>query len=365
MKVLVVGAGPIGCYTARLLQKYDRRIEVVVIEEHAEIGKPIHCAGLVSSGVLRQVKIPVGKDMVLQRIDGAEFFFNGDSFTVRRKGIAQVIDRAAFDRALGEGLRVDFNTRFVGIEQENGGYIVETDKREYYADIVVGADGANSNVRRMGGFQEKIEYLRGVQFRIRMQTPQPQLVGVYIKNPFFAWVIPESDSVSRVGIISHNPYHDLLDFLKSHALEGDVLEKFAGVVPLGSCQTQKGTVVLVGDAACQVKPLTHGGIYYGMRCAEILADCIARRRLPDYEKRWRWRFAREIQMGLSIRGIYETLSAENIETLFAFLKKNRRLIEKFGDFEKHSRIIGAILKSQALRGLFGRALSSIIKDVSI
>jgi flavin-dependent dehydrogenase len=122
---------------------------------------------------------------------------------------------------------------------------------------------------------------------------------------------------------------------------------------------------LVGDAACQVKPLSHGGIYYGMRCAEILVDCIASGRAQDYEKKWREKFAKEINIGLKIRQVYAKLSYEGMDKVFRALKENAAIIEKFGDFENHSRIFSEIIKSPGSQILLGKLLISIIRDNSL
>jgi geranylgeranyl reductase family protein len=361
MKILIVGAGPIGCYTARLLKEKNSNFDITIIEEHAEIGRPVHCAGLVSRDVLTQMKVPISNDIIINYIDGADFFLNRDSFKLIRKEVAIVIDREKFDRSLGNGLEVNFNTRFMGIEKENSGYLVETDKGEYYADIVIGADGANSLVRKAVGFNEDIEYLRGVQFRMKYNKCDKNSVQVHLKNPFFAWVIPENEQIVRVGIISSHPYHDLTHFLQETEIKGDVLEKFAGIVPLGTCQSQNGNVILVGDAACQVKPLTQGGIYYGMRCVEILVDCIINDRLCDYEKNWKTRFNKEIQIGLKIRRLYESLGKDNLSKIFSLLKRNKGIIEKFGDFENHSKVIFALLDNLRSPTFLKKILLDIIR----
>lgn len=365
MKILIVGAGPIGCYIARLFQAGDSGFNLEIIEEHNEIGRPIHCAGLISADAISEIKVPLVNNFTVNKIDGAELFLDGDSFSVRRKDVAVVIDREKFDRALGEGLTINFNTRFVGIEKEGPGYLVETDKGEYYADIVIGADGANSALRKAAGFKEDVKYLRGVQFRMRYDKIKKDFVQLHFKNPFFAWVVPESEGIVRVGILSNNPYHDLLEFLKERSIETEILEKFAGVVPFGRCSTRRDNLVLVGDAACQVKPLTQGGIYYGMRCAEILVDCVINKRLCDYEKIWHDKFGREIEIGLQVRQIYQQLSHDTLAKLYAVLKKNADLFERFGDFENHSKFISAIFRTPGLQGILGKILLNVLKNIEI
>jgi flavin-dependent dehydrogenase len=121
----------------------------------------------------------------------------------------------------------------------------------------------------------------------------------------------------------------------------------------------------VGDAACQVKPLTQGGIYYGMRCAEILADCIARNSLVNYERECRDRFGKEMEIGLKARQVYRDLGPEETKKLFAILKDNVGLIEKFGDFENHSKILSLIIKDARLQVLLGKVLFGLLKDIFI
>ncbi len=363
MKIVIIGAGPIGCYTAQLFNKFMPGINVVNIEEHPQVGKPVHCAGLVSSRIFEESKVTLDSGCIINTIDGARFFFNSDSFLIRRKNAAVVVDRCKFDSDLSKGLKVVSNTRFVGVEKDGKGYLIETDKGEYYADIVIGADGANSLLRRVTGCEENINYFRGVQFRIKNKCKK-NIVNVYIKSPFFAWAIPEDENIMRVGIISDNPYHDLLDLLKKEGIKGEILEKFAGVVPLGRCHTQRDRIFWVGDAACQVKPLTHGGLYYGMRCAEILVDCILQNRFDDYQKKWQEKFSREINIGLKIRQVYSKLSQDNTKKLFTIFKDNVDTIEEFGDFENHSRVISEIIKKPKLQILLGKVLFAVIKDMN-
>ena len=57
--VLVIGGGPAGCFLGGLLAK--KGFSVLIVEEHGEIGKPVECAGLLSTRVFEIAKIPPAK----------------------------------------------------------------------------------------------------------------------------------------------------------------------------------------------------------------------------------------------------------------------------------------------------------------
>ena len=67
--VVVVGAGPIGGYLANKLA--NKKISVLILEEHAEIGRPFQCAGLVNPKAMESVKL---EDTVLTPIWGARIY---------------------------------------------------------------------------------------------------------------------------------------------------------------------------------------------------------------------------------------------------------------------------------------------------
>lgn len=361
MKVIIVGAGPIGSYTARLLQK--KGIEPQLIEEHKEIGRPVHCAGVVGSGVFKKSLINLPLDSISLELDGAEFFYGGESFIIRRKAVAYVIDRAIFDKTLGAGLDVKYETKFLGLEKVKNGYIIETDKGDFRADIVIGADGAVSKVREAADLEGKVSYFRGAQLRIATKKDNKNFVKVYMKKPFFSWIVPEDNGKVKAGIISKNPFSDLKRFLQEAKLEGEIIDKFGGIIPFGMCQIVNDNVVLVGDAACQVKPLTHGGIFYGMRGAEILVDCLMRGELSEYDKLWRKRFGNEIRAGLYIKKMYQNLDEKDLSIIFEILKMSIKKIEKVGDFESHLSTLIAIIKDKAIQNRLGSVLWHMLKSI--
>jgi flavin-dependent dehydrogenase len=293
------------------------------------------------------LKVP--SSSIINTINGAVIHCDGDYFTVERKGVACVVDRERFDKELSNGLEILYQNRFLGLEKDSSAYIIETDKEEVEGDIVVGADGANSAVRKTLGQEAGLKYYKGIQLRMKMRPAHKDMVEVYLKHPSFFWIVPESESVVRFGTISDNPYKDLQSFLKESRMKGEILEKFGGIIAIGGgFDTVKGNVALVGDAACQLKPLTYGGIYFGLKAASILASCIRRERLKDYDRLWKKELDFEIRIGLKAKEIYARLNPEELKKIFKLVKRHKAIIEKVGDFDNHSRAIVEILKKPTL-----------------
>lgn len=343
-KIVIVGAGPTGCYLGQILKA--KGFDPLLIEEHKEIGRPVHCAGLVGEKVFKEAKIPVSSRGILNTINGATIHLGDEAFNIRKDNVAYVVDREIFDKNLGKDLNILLETKFIGLEKENGRYVIETDKGEISADIVIGADGASSMVREFVVGKSQSSQLKGVQFRMAFKPAQKDLVEVYIKRPYFYWIIPESERVIRVGVISQNPYQDLQSFVKRQKINGEIIEKFAGTVPLNYYKAlSREKVFLVGDSAAQTKPLTYGGIYMGMRGAEILAECIIEKKFSNYSSLWMQKFGRELKVPLKARRIFQELSDKDVKRIFSFARKNIPVIERKGDFEHHSALIWELLRN--------------------
>ncbi|MDD4900177.1 MAG: NAD(P)/FAD-dependent oxidoreductase [Candidatus Omnitrophica bacterium] len=360
MKILIIGAGPVGCYLAHLLKQKDKTLGVTIIEEHSSSGQPLHCTGLVSDSLFSRTFFSLPRAAVINYIDGAQFHLNGDSFQIKKKRVAIVLDRRMFDYLLSQNIDVVYNNRFLGLEKSKNKYIVLTEKGDLSADLIIGADGANSSVRKIIDDEQDIKYYFGAQARIKTRAVKQHIAQVFMKKPYFSWLVPESEEIIRVGLIGQNPHSELLKFIKELKIEGQILEKFGGIMPLGSCLSQKDNIALVGDAACQIKPLTHGGIYYGMSCAEILSDCIINRRLNLYERNWRQKFGEDIAVGLKIKRLYEELDDESLVKVFRLLKNNRSILEKFADFDRHSDIILRLFRLKGVQGILEKLLFKFI-----
>ncbi|MBU0671953.1 MAG: NAD(P)/FAD-dependent oxidoreductase, partial [Candidatus Margulisbacteria bacterium] len=342
-KIVIVGAGPVGCYLAQLLKQLG--FSPLLLEEHAEVGKPVQCAGIVGRGIFEEMRLPVSHKSILNTIDGSNVSFNDATFVLNRPKVAYIIDREVFDKELSRGLNIEFNTHLQEVHQINDGYVLKTNNGEYYADLVIGADGPNSKVRKSLGFTSDMKLYRGYQYRVKMTPQQQHLVDVHYVKPFsmFTWVIPEGNGTVRIGTISPNPYQELNNFMDKKGLKGEIVEKNAGAIPIGTCQLVKGQAALVGDAACQIKPITSGGIYYGMKSAELLADAIKETNLTLYETKWAEEFEQEIKVCLLTRNVLENMGDDVLDRVFSYVKENANLIERIGDFENHSSILWSLV----------------------
>jgi len=411
MEIVIVGAGPIGCYTAQLLKKCGIN-SFRIIEEHGEVGKPVRCAGIVGKPVFEDSLIPLSRGSILNQINGALFFYKGDSFKIERPGVALVIDREKFDKELSRGLEVEYRRRVLEIEEEgegdgseggNGsGYRLKTNQGDIRADIVIGADGPRSRVRRFIDLKRKEErrgsrakkndgdgsegndgsgetnFYKGVQYRIKLEDLKGlksedgffpgKMTRVYMRDgiPFFVWIIPEGDGIIRLGVIAENGHRELERVIKEEGIKGEIIDRLAGIIPLGLCQSVYKKVAVVGDAARQVKPLTGGGIYYGMRAAEILVECIQEGALAEYDKRWKSKFGREIKFGLWARKVYERLNKDEheLEDIFSLFKENAEFIERAANFENHSLVFREVFKRPKIfvkaGKIFGRNIGKIL-----
>ncbi len=378
MEIVIVGAGPAGCYTAQLLKNYGFKTRI--IEEHREVGKPVRCAGLVGRQVFENTLLPLSETSIINQINGALFFYRDDNFQIKREGVAYVIDREKFDKNLSQGLEIECGKKLIEIKKEGSSYILKTTLEDIYADLVIGADGPSSQVRKFinvnknNGKDEKKDRKRervklyvGVQYRMKLDkelTP-PSITQVHLREgiPFFIWIIPEGDNIIRLGVISKNCRKDLEQFIEDFRIKGEIIEKLSGIFLVGLTQNFYQNIALVGDAACQVKPLTGGGIYYGLKSAELLAECIRDNRLDEYDKRLKRKFGKEIKFALKARKFYEEINEKELKNIFMLFKKNAGFIEKVANFENHSVIFKEALKNPKIFIEVGKILGRNIGKI--
>ena len=152
---IVVGAGPAGAATARDIAREG--FDVLLLEEHREIGSPLHCSGLVTPRTLELAG--VSKAAVLNTIRGGTLHTSPTSQPLSLGGnrtFAHVIDRVALDRALAgqaeaAGAVVRRSSKVTGIEREPGHGLRIRERggtTTVQGRLLIGADGSQSMVWR-------------------------------------------------------------------------------------------------------------------------------------------------------------------------------------------------------------------------
>ncbi|MEM3445163.1 MAG: NAD(P)/FAD-dependent oxidoreductase [Thermoplasmata archaeon] len=366
--VVIVGGGPAGLVLGKELGKNHR---VLVVEEHEKIGRPLQCAGLVSSRVLELTKL---WDCVVAKFNGAtlyspswkEFRFSGNTIK------AYAIDREKFDEKLGERYRrygdLLLNTKLADAKVNDGKVeLVLRNKhgeKKHTARIVVGADGVVSTTRKLFKFDEPEEYIAtyGAEVKNFGLREVEIYTGRNLAPGFFGWAVPSGESV-RIGTGSAEGhpkrYFDALveEIQKRKNVKIEKVRTITGAIPLGLYEKfVKDNVVLVGDAACQVKPVSGGGLYLGISAALICADVLERallennlskKRLSEYPRRFLQTFKKEIKFGMRARKILRNISDETIERAIEILNScgdAKNVIAKYGDIDYPSLLLKPFLK---------------------
>ncbi len=387
MDVAVVGGGPAGCFVGEALAR--RGFEVAIAEEHGEVGNPACCAGIVGVGGLRELKIKPGK-WVLNKLRRAVFYPpSGESIEINRERVeAFVIDRATFDRELARkavkaGATLLLKTRCVGLKlgREPTVKLKGEHETDVEARLVIGADGPASIVAREAGMLKIARYLKCAQLETiaEVRADATELYfGSSFAPGFFAWLTPAGD-LCRVGLgtSKDDALGKLLSFVRAHPAASPkiqfskTLNLCAGLIP--EPLTRKiyaDRVMLVGDAAGHVKPLTGGGIYVGLSCAQLAADIAAEaiggeptaKKLRAYEQAVEKKFGREFELGVRARRVFERMSDEDLNSIFELLKRDdiQMLVQKNFDFDHHGGLIRALL-SKAPPLLRSLGLKKILK----
>jgi digeranylgeranylglycerophospholipid reductase len=374
--VAIVGGGPVGGYIAYLIAQ--KGYSTCIIEEHQTIGLPLKCAGLITPRVFDN--IPISKEKLIENtIKGAHIHMpSGEILTIGgNKNHALVINRTIFDQKLikkaqESGAVLKQHSKVIDLKKEknkisisikNNNTITKTD-----SSIVIGADGPYSILRRRFNFPEPKEFLIGMGAQVENINLDPNFVEIFlgrnIAPGFFAWAIPtnKQGTQARIGLCVEKSSilsikHCFQNLIKQPVLnETKILKYSGGVIPLGPLKkTTSDHILLVGDAAAQVKPTSGGGIYPGLVCAKKCSDVVLEalqshefnnKNLINYHQSWTQEIGKELSLGMSFRRIFYKLDDKQINNYLTKLNqpKNIDILNRYGDIDYPSKLIFPLLK---------------------
>jgi digeranylgeranylglycerophospholipid reductase len=379
--VLIVGGGPGGLFMAARLAA--RGVRALVCEEHARVGDPVHCTGILSSDSIPAFDLPTSA--TLNQLSSVRFLSPGGipvDYTTPSP-LATVIDRPAFDRALADralaaGAELRLGSRVSAIEVAATGVRAVAGGVPIDARLVVLACGASYAFQRRFGFGLPTTYLQTAQRELPVAHPGDVELhfGQDVAPGGFAWAVPvlrPEGAFVRIGVMASR---DILGcYTRMMGRVGDrwgvanrELPPRIKILPLGAVgRTYGDRMMAIGDAAGLVKPTTGGGIHYsivtGALAADVAVDALAANRfdaqtLSAYERAWRGELADEFTAQQELRAIVTQLSDQAIDSFFELAHTDgiMPIVRATARFNEHRPLIRALFKHPPVRRILFRAM---------
>lgn len=376
--VIIVGGGHVGLYTAARLAGIG--LKILLLDQKKSIGERIVCTGIIGEEAFEKFDLP--NDTVLGRIQQVRFHSPfGAYFDYRPpKVLARIVDRPRFnqhfaDLAAQQGAEIRTSSRVDEIEIHTEGVRLKAFEADvetsYEAKVLVLATGVNYKLFQKIDVEAPKNFLGGAQIHIPYQNGDCTsiYVGREVALGSFAWIVPLDTGVARVGLLSEkNPLHYLKKFLDQimPGWRDDVGEKGIDLRPVVQAPLEKtysDRLLVVGEAAGQIKTTTGGGIYYGLLGAEVaietLQEAFRENRFnanffSRYDQKWKGTVGEELRMGYYFRKLFSKLTDEQIEGLFDRMIQEDilNLAHREARFDWHKSLVLSIFKIPTVRRIF-------------
>jgi len=358
--VIVVGAGPAGSIAAR--SAAEKGLSVLLLEKDRDVGYPVRCGEAVAKAGIEEF-ISADEKWIAAKINKFSFIApNQAEVTVQLNDVAFVLERRLFDYELARtaadaGAEILTRTYVNGLLIEDGKvcgvkYEYRGEQKEVRAKIVIAADGVESRVGRWAGISTHVDF-RDMESAVQVTAANIHVAqdtlffyfGIDISPSGYLWIFPIGNNKANIGIgvsgsigKKKSALSYLNDFMQKHYPDAPVLTRIAGGVPCGITLDKISApgIMLVGDAARQVNPLSGGGIASGMIggsiAGRIAAEAIKLNK-PDhiltYDKAWNDRLGKRHLIFNRIKeGIYNFPDEKFNDIADAFVKipmENRTL----------------------------------------
>jgi len=360
--VIVVGAGPSGSVAARFAA--EQGVSVLMLEKDRDVGYPVRCGEAISKKGIEEF-IPIDEKWIAATIN--KFSLNspdGAEVVIEFSDVGFILERRIFDyelakiaankgvqiltRAYVNGLLFD-RERIAGVKYDYRG-----EQKEARGKIIIGADGVESRIGRWAGL-ETFTHFRDMECCVQVtvsniNVDQNTLYFYFGKNVApggYFWIFPKAGHSANIGLgISgmegkkNSALYYLNKFMEKNFPDAPLLTTIAGGVP--STTTLKKIsapgIMLAGDAAHQVNPLSGGGIASGMIGGSIagrIAGESVKLNQPNhiltYDKIWHERIGKRHEIYNRLKnGVYNFDDEKFNKIAHSFLKipVNKRTLGK-------------------------------------
>ena len=348
--IAVIGAGFAGLACAR--RAAERGLSVLVLDRKREPDERIHTTGILVKEAWEEWPAP---DELVRRIGRVRVHTPSHRFLeLKRKDYFFMATdtgrllRRLVDETRGAGAEIRFGEKYAGTTPARDRLVLEG--AGVSCRFLVGADGARSSVAESFGLDRNVRLLKGLEWEFEPLDSVDDCLHCFIDPEcapgYIGWVVP-GVGITQVGLAVHRSHPaDMPKFIaRIDALFGlsrrAVLGRRGGVIPIGGLLRNfyGERVLLIGDAAGMVSPLTAGGIHNAYRYGKVAADAVAdyletggthpghvvRGAYPKHtwKRAARWSYdrlpvARALEAGLLTRGLFRKLAGKVFFDRFGF-----------------------------------------------
>ena len=347
--VVVVGGGPAGSMAAWEAAKGG--VSVCMLEKDRDIGYPVRCGEAAGESGLRQF-VEIEDSWIAEKITSVKLVSpNLTSVDIDFAAeTGYILNRRIFDYDLSRyaanaGAEVYTKAYVKNVLANNGevnGVVLDYlgEEKQIQAKIVIGADGLTSRVGRWAGLKTLVrmkDMESAVQYSVANVDIKPNKMIMYVGRNHapggYIWVFPKGKKFANIGIgisgkySKHKSAQKYLDeFMEREYPDAAILTTMCGGVPCAKPMEKPVAdgIMLVGDAAHQINPMTGGGIVAGMKggwiAGQVAAEAIKKNdysedSLLEYPKRMRKDFGKNHERFYKIKEVTEKLTNEELDSI--------------------------------------------------
>ncbi len=293
---LIVGASIAGLYTGMKLAETGQK--VCILDRKKEIGLPVRCGEATGNRVELARFVDIDESWIARDIRGFSVHCGENTFFEKEmKDTGVILKRDLFEKYMAEkaetnGAEVILGTAVSGLLHQNDSItgVLCDDGREMTGSLVIGADGCESKIGRWAGITRTVpirDAFSALQYRVKSDYCNDGFLHFFIGSHDipggYIWVFPRSENEISIGAglyrgngRSQKVKPLLDDFITRNIPEAQCNHFITGCAPLSICPKlmHNNNVLVVGDAARQVNPLTAGGIMNALEAADLAVKAI-------------------------------------------------------------------------------------------